>query len=583
MLKRSFFVIAPLLVLAVALIALLSYQTVSNYGDQTNTEYLKAAAMQAATDLTEGKTPEQTAAGLRATFQFQGIPVRISLIKQDGTLSFDSNPNPDKQEDFLQQPEVAAALGRVGFGSAIRQDEAARAETHYYAVFNPSTQIVVRTSMPVTVGCSGLSRLAISIALITAALIIVMLLVGRSLFRDVVRPLRRLESATAAVAAGNLSTRVDKMLQDETEVAVLSRSFNEMTERLERNVNELEHSNAYFDAILNAITDPLIAVDDRNAVTFMNSLAVECFGHDIDPSTSVYPLYYITHDERTEQMTTEALKLATPVIEELKLATVDGMIRFAVIASPIHSSMSKGAIITFHDITELRKAQQIRSDFVANVTHELKTPLTSIRGFIETLRQGAYKKPELVERFIDIIDIEAERLHKLINDVLILSEIESEQEDNELESFDLRELIDSVIVLLDEQAAAKKVSLITDDDEKPLMVTASRFRMKQILINLIDNAIKYNRPNGRVFISAVRDLHNYVTLRVRDTGVGIAPEHQDRIFERFYRVDSGRSRELGSTGLGLSIVKHIAQLYGGLATVHSEPGTGTEFNVRLCI
>ncbi len=582
MLKRSFFIITPLLIMAVSLIALLSYHTVSNNGDQANREFLKAAAVQTVENLTAGKTPEQTVNEVQKAFLFLDTPVRISVIQTDGILRFESDHDPNVQENYLQQPEVAAALSSQGFGSAIRQAEKGGNEFHYYALFDSETQTIVRTSMPALIGRGNLTRLAVTLVLITAAVILIMLLVGRSLFRDVIRPLQRLESATAAVAAGNLSTRVDKMLQDETEVAVLARSFNEMTARLERNVTELEHSNAYFDAILNAITDPLIAVDDRNAVTFMNSLAVERFGHDIDPSSSVYPLFYITHNERTEAMALEAVKDGRPITEELKLATVNGTIRFVVIASPINSPMSEGAIITFHDITELRIAQQIRSDFVANVTHELKTPLTSIRGFIETLRQGAYKKPELAERFIDIIDIEAERLHKLINDVLILSEIEAEREDNELESFDLRELIDSVIVLLDDQAAAKKVTLITDD-EKPLMVTASRFRMKQILINLIDNAIKYNRPNGRVFISAGRDLHNSVTLRVRDTGVGIAPEHQERIFERFYRVDRGRSRELGSTGLGLSIVKHIAQLYGGFATVHSEPGAGTEFTVHMNI
>jgi two-component system phosphate regulon sensor histidine kinase PhoR len=356
-----------------------------------------------------------------------------------------------------------------------------------------------------------------------------------------------------------------------------------MAERIQSDMAELEDKNAHLDAILDSMTDPLIAVAKSTAVTFMNSHARSDFGHDIDPEKAVYPLFYVTHDEATDRLVAQAIAQGKPVSEERTLVTVHGPALFSVIASPIRSSRSDGAIITFHDISELRKAQKIRSDFVANVTHELKTPLTSIRGFIETLRQGAINKPDVASRFIDIIDIEAERLHKLISDILILSEIEDLKSDGDLETFDIRALIDDVLVLLDDQASARKVSLITDDVESKLLVRATSFRIKQILIILIVNAIKYNRVNGKVFVHVSRDEEQKLVLRVRDTGVGIAAEHQDRIFERFYRVDRSRSREMGSTGLGLSIVKHIAQLYGGKATVRSEPGIGSEFTVVLNI
>jgi len=225
----------------------------------------------------------------------------------------------------------------------------------------------------------------------------------------------------------------------------------------------------------------------------------------------------------------------------------------------------------------------MRSDFVANVTHELRTPLTSIRGFIDTLRNGAINKPEVADRFLEIIDIEADRLHKLISDILILSEIEDLPQDRDFETFNLYELIDDITVLLDESASENKVSIIADTDGPPLLVQANRFRIKQILINLTDNAIKYNYPGGKVFISAQRLPNSQVRLTVRDTGPGILREHQERVFERFYRVDTSRSRELGGTGLGLSIVKHIAQLYGGTARVVSEPGQGATFIVDLMI
>ena len=230
----------------------------------------------------------------------------------------------------------------------------------------------------------------------------------------------------------------------------------------------------------------------------------------------------------------------------------------------------------------LAELQDMRSEFVANVSHELKTPLTSIRGFVDTLRNGHIKDPAVQERFLEIIDIEAERLHQLISDILQLSEIEGMENDLELQKFDLSALLDDVATLLDDKATERRVSIIVEESES-LPVLASQYRVKQILINLVDNAIKYNRTGGRVYIRATREPDKMVSIRVRDTGEGIPADHLSRVFERFYRVDKSHSREMGGTGLGLSIVKHIAQLYDGSATVESELGIGSTFTVRLKI
>jgi len=230
----------------------------------------------------------------------------------------------------------------------------------------------------------------------------------------------------------------------------------------------------------------------------------------------------------------------------------------------------------------LAELQQMRSEFVANVSHELKTPLTSIRGFVDTLRNGNIDDPAVQERFLEIIDIEAERLHQLISDILQLSEIEGMEPDLELQKFDLSALLDDVATLLDDKATERHVSIIVEDCEN-LPVLASKYRIKQILINLVDNAIKYNKPGGRVYIRATREPDKMVAIRVKDTGEGIPAEHLARVFERFYRVDKSHSREMGGTGLGLSIVKHIAQLYDGTAVVESQEGVGSTFTVRLHI
>lgn len=230
----------------------------------------------------------------------------------------------------------------------------------------------------------------------------------------------------------------------------------------------------------------------------------------------------------------------------------------------------------------LSDLQNMRSEFVANVSHELKTPLTSIRGFVDTLRNTENVDPAVQKRFLEIIDIEAQRLHQLINDILQLSEIERLQPDAEREHFELCDLITETATLLTEKAEERGIQIVFDPCES-LPVLADRYRIKQILINLIDNAINYNRKNGMIWLSAKREPNSVIAIHVRDNGEGIPPEHLQRIFERFYRVDKSHSREVGGTGLGLSIVKHIAALYEGSAVAESQVGVGSVFIVRLKI
>lgn len=583
MLRKTFLLIASILLLAMLVNGLFSFQAIKSYSDGSNFEYLKAAATQAIYQLKNGASPSQVGDMLSTTFQYDSQPLRLTLIQPDGSVVFDNSAEAAAMDNHLARPEIASAIMETGTGSSLRTSDTTGIETLYLAVYNRELGLVVRTAMPVVAYQTGLSQIVRTMVIIFLLVVTVLLLLGFSMLKSTIRPLEQLQKATTDMAAGNYTVRVQKLLEDDSEVAVLARSFNRMAEQLQTNMTELEDKNARLDAILDSMTDPLIAVARSTAVTFMNLHAKSDFGHDLDPAKAVYPLFYITHHEAPDKLVAEAISTGKHVSEEMTLITRNGSALYMVVASPIRSATSDGAILTFHDISEIRKAQKIRSDFVSNVTHELKTPLTSIRGFIETLRQGAIGNPDVARRFIDIIDVEAERLHNLINDILILSEIEEIKEEKDSEVFNIRELIDDVIVLLDDVASEKKVSLITDEDLTPLPVKASSYRIKQILINLIENAIKYNRPNGRVYVQASRDGQNRLVLKVRDTGTGIAAEHQDRIFERFYRVDKSRSRDLGGTGLGLSIVKHIAQLYGGQAVVRSEPGVGSEFTVVLKI
>ncbi|MDD6647683.1 MAG: ATP-binding protein [Firmicutes bacterium] len=225
---------------------------------------------------------------------------------------------------------------------------------------------------------------------------------------------------------------------------------------------------------------------------------------------------------------------------------------------------------------ESQESEHIRREFVANVSHELKTPLTSISGFIETLQDGAADDPEIRTKFIDIIAIETARLKRLIEDLLVLSDIESRR-DSEQQEFDVRTAIMNTVEALRPIADDKQITILMDLDEG-CSIRGSVDRFRQMMVNLIENAIKYSDKNSRIWVNA-KDKDGQLTISVRDEGIGIAPEHHDRLFERFYRVDKSRSKKAGGTGLGLSIVKHIAVLLGAKLSVESQVGEGTTFYV----
>ena len=360
----------------------------------------------------------------------------------------------------------------------------------------------------------------------------------------------------------------------------MSAAFNTRAERLGEVVGDLQVQNARQDALLDSMGYPVLTVNDQLEVTYMNADARNAYPVAPEGGQGRPALIMVVRQVAVEELARKALQEGKIQRGEVALGSGEEERVLRVVASPIHSDREPGVILTLSDVTEAVQLQRMRAEFVANVTHELKTPLTSIRGFVDTLRQGAIAQPEVAGRFLDIIDIEAERLYQLIRDTLSLSEIEEAPQDaEERETFDLVEAVEEVEVLLDEEAQARGVVLRAPEGSLP--VTANRGRIKQLLLNLMDNGIKYNRPGGTLSVAAQRQEDGMVEIRVSDTGEGIAAEHLGRLFERFYRVDKSRSRALGGTGLGLSIVKHIAQLYHGVAQVTSTVGQGTTFIIRM--
>lgn len=583
MLKKFNILIIAILTLAVLTVGLASFQAIGKYNDENNRQYLTSAGLVVRRQLADGQSPAEAVNETLAAFNHDQTTLRITIVERTGLVLYDNEADSSQMDNHLFRAEIALAFKTEDAGYAVRRSDTLNTEMIYVAQYLPEGDLVVRTAMPVYHSKAALRDLIWTIALVMVIALAILIFLSALMTRWITRPLANLKNAAAAMADGQYNTRIHLPAQEDNEITLLGASFNRMAEQLQKTIRDLQDRNERLDIIFNTMTDPMLVTGSYCAVTFMNKKARDVFGRDLDPAKAVYPLMIITHSQESEQLVEQAVAEKRTIRAELSLQTVTGMTEFLTIISPIRATGKAGAILTLHDVTEVKRLQKMRSDFVANVTHELKTPLTSIRGFVETLRSGALRKPDVADRFLEFIDIEAERLHQLIRDILILSEIEEGKEESDCQRFDLQALIDDVAVLLDDAAHHAQVTIKVDEPVEPLLVNASLNRIKQILINLVDNAIKYNKPGGSVSIHAERKPDSTVVITVQDTGVGIDREHLERLFERFYRVDTSRSREMGGTGLGLSIVKHIAQLYNGHAEVDSKPGEGSTFTVYLKI
>lgn len=507
--------------------------------------------------------------------------LRLTLLGSNGQLIYDSFAGSEAsklltKEEFrrLAAGEVQVALERIENGGQRYQIVALSTTDH---------KVALRLMLPLEVHWEQfVIYSAVSLALTLAALY----LIYRHINQETARyrsGVALLSEGVAAVAGGAYDHRVPEITSSPyAELSDLTSQFNEATAILEEKNAYVQARMARLTTILNTIIDPLFMVDADKNLIYANRTAKEVFGRTLDPEEQAYPQILLTHSEELDWLIEECLQSQSDLSTIVEVPTVKGNLRYQALFSAISIGEStQGVIVALHDLTAEEEAAAFRRDFVANVTHELKTPLTSLRGFIETLRNSQELSREQTTRFLDIMDVEAQRLESLIDDILSLSEVERGKI-KEISSFDLNELIDEVIVLLDDKAVSKQVSVYTaEDNPETLMIKAERDRIKQILINLVDNAIKYNNEHGHVVIFAQRLKNGLVQILVEDDGPGIEESALPRIFERFYRQDKGRSRDRGGTGLGLSIVKHIAQLYNGEARVESKVGEGTRFIITL--
>ena len=543
------------------------------YTDETQKRLDTALALVCGYSLPEGGQPYQRLAE-DAAGRLEGEGLRITLIAEDGTVLGDSEADPAQMGSHAARPEVEQAL-RTGQGSDIRRSDTTGEREMYRAVaqampdgsrvvFRASLSLAGEGQMQATLWGCGL--IGIFMGLIVA-LVAAHYSAGR-----MVRPLQELAAAARRIAAGEPGVRVAAAPD---EMGELSQAFNRMSEQLAAAHAELKYNSERLAGLLQGMDDGVIALDAEGRITLLTRRAQELLG--AVPAAASRLTECGGNYLAVQGLLDRAAREGEPVRDTLVLAGPPERILQAY-AARVNETREGGALAVLSDVTRIRKLEIMRSEFVANVTHELKTPLTSIRGYIELLKSGP-RDEETARSFYEIIEIEAERLQKLTDDILQLSEIESGARDPENETAGIRETAERIAESLRPEAEERGVSFRIEA-EPGLRVGASPRRLHQLLKNLMENGMKYNRPGGTVTVTAAKE-RGVAVIRVADTGIGIPAEHLDRIFERFYRVDKGRSRAQGGTGLGLSIVKHIVSLYGGDIQVESEVGSGTTFTVRL--
>jgi two-component system phosphate regulon sensor histidine kinase PhoR len=362
------------------------------------------------------------------------------------------------------------------------------------------------------------------------------------------------------------------------ELGKLAGAFNQMQRDLARRLDQIQHNSQRLETILGSMTEGVLAVGPRRTILMANEAGRRLLDF-ATPEPIGRPLLEVTRARPVYEAVGRAFESSTPVVTEFD-APGPARRALSLRAMRLPGDPCPGVMIVLHDMTELRRLENLRRELVANVSHELKTPLTAIKGYAETLSLGAINDPEHNLLFVRRIEEQANRLHELVQDILQIARIETGQEAFDIAAVPVAELIELAARQFADIAASRQITLRAEPPDSDAFVLADEEGVRTILNNLVDNALKYTPAGGRVTIRGVIQAA-VVTLEVYDTGIGISYSDQARIFERFYRADKARSRELGGTGLGLSIVKHLALAFGGSVTVESQPGMGATFRVEL--
>ena len=564
---------AALLALAFMLVILgISAYSLSVDRNEELTESLAFGCV-VASELLEGAEDDAQRVAILDTLP-EDAKMGLAYFSKDGASLYDNCPG--REHMTAQETELLAQAQEEG---VIRYQSEADGSLCVLSAFADGS--CLRMSRPGVTAFTVFKERLLIYALIVVgvcALVFAMVYLYDMRRRSVIR---QVTDVLTDFSDGRYDARVQQQhgndLREETE------RLNDVIEQIEQRVFRQRSRDHAISVIMNQMQSGIIVVDARMHILLVTPVARKLTG--IAPNSEGVAVSEACKNVSLEGVFGEAMRREGVYTNEVAARTAVGRghrpLRFYV--SPMRQDGKVvGALAMVEDITELRRLEQVRTDFVANVSHELKTPLTSIKGFVETLLDGAINNPPMAEKFLKIIMLEAERLTRLINDIISISKLESGMNDVPTERVQLDKMAFEVADMLRIHAEEKQVTINAHRNKKPVYIIGNPDHVEQMLINLIENAIKYNKPGGSVTVHVFgNDREANVTIS--DTGIGIPEEHLPRLFERFYRVDKGRSRSMGGTGLGLAIVKHIVRGMNGEIEVHSKFGEGTEFLVTLPI
>ena len=502
---------------------------------------------------------------------------RLTIITPDGTVLVDTKADADQLEDHANRPEVITALS-TGWGADVRSSDTVGVPMLYVAK-KFTDGMIGRASMPLSSIESLVWQSVTGFLIASVVALLLSLLLARRMAQKVLEPLNAVGGALTGVLSGASTTTLDAF-QGDDELRPILRYIDKLVERLSGSIHNLTVERDKVNLILDCMDEGFLLLDEDGGLLASNRAARNLFGVPEDSSDAA-GLLVLTRSRRLREATEQCHRQKSPVMLDVDDLPLPGRsLRFFL--SPVsgrqYEGENVGTSILISDVTELKAAERIRADFTANVSHELKTPLTSIKGFTDMLSSGMVTSAEDQKRFSSLIGVEVDRLIALINDILKLSELESLTMEQGEESAPVLATAQEVRELLDLKAKESDITFTVEGEECSAAISAPR--LKEVILNLAENGLKYNRPGGHLTIT-VTPGSNQVTLQVADTGLGIPAEDQARVFERFYRVDKGRCRKDGGTGLGLAIVKHIVALYHGSIELKSQVDVGSTFSITL--
>jgi two-component system phosphate regulon sensor histidine kinase PhoR len=506
---------------------------------------------------------------------------RFTVILPSGKVVGDSEEDPARMDTHIDRPEFIQAL-HSSLGVSTRYSRTLEKNMMYVGIpvrRNGRILAVVRASIPVTAIDSVIRNIQNKIALGGLIIAVFAAILSLVLSRRITRPIEQIKMTAESIARGDFQVRAPVDQSDE--IGGLSEAMNEMAAQLRERIDTIMRQRNEIEVMLSSMTEGVIAVDAEEHIISMNHAAGEMLSCSL-AQVQGRSIQESVRNTVLQRFVTEALGSEEPVEKDIVLYS-DGERILNGHGTILRDADGNrvGALIVLNDVTRLWQLENIRREFVSNVSHEIKTPITAIKGFVETLRNGAIKNPEDAEHFLGIIDKHVDRLDAITEDLLSLSRIEKESEKREiiLHEGPIRDVLQTAVQLCEIKASPKKILIELSCSEK-LTMKINAPLLEQAIVNLLDNAIKYSDERGIVQVKATQ-TEAEIIISVRDQGCGIDKEHLERLFERFYRVDKARSRQMGGTGLGLAIVKHIAQAHGGHVDVTSLPGKGSTFRLHL--